>query len=518
MTTFQIPWTKFIAEQPTKTQLAFLWLDDKKEVFYGGAAGGGKSSALLMGALQHVDKPGYAAMIIRKSYKELEGSEGLIARSHIWLKKWQDAGECRYDTAQHTWYFKTKWGIPARLEFGFLGEENAHLKYQGRAYQYIGFDELTHQREVDYRYLFSRCRKKVCPDHGLKIVRIHGKDKKVANYVDGCHLCDMLKSIKLRVRSTSNPGGPGHLWVKERFDIGPHIPEDECLEKGIRPRYIGRNPNRPFIPALMEDNPHLDQSEYEEMLEELDPVTREQIRWGNWGVSPDSRFKLPWLRYYSMYGNDYVLGKNQIGNQYSLKDLKIFATVDPAASSREGQGEALNITQPGDPSWTVISDWGLTPDFNLIWLDMDRFQEEAPDVVGGVVRNWKKWRNRGLQYTKIEDVGVGKAIYQLCRAAGVPVQPIKKRVDKVVNATAAMRLMEKGRVWIPQSALWRKWVDDELMTWTGNKYQQDDIIDTLSDAANDIDFSVIPGLDLNPGEVDEYVEDIPDAVEFEMPY
>ena len=55
--------TKYIAEAPTPRQQAFLLLDCP-EALFGGAAGGGKSSALLMAALQFVDVPGYASLLV----------------------------------------------------------------------------------------------------------------------------------------------------------------------------------------------------------------------------------------------------------------------------------------------------------------------------------------------------------------------------------------------------------------------------------------------------------------------
>ena len=51
---------------------AALLLDDRLEVFYGGAAGGGKSDALLAGALQYADVPGYAALIVRRTFSDMQ--------------------------------------------------------------------------------------------------------------------------------------------------------------------------------------------------------------------------------------------------------------------------------------------------------------------------------------------------------------------------------------------------------------------------------------------------------------
>ncbi|MFN7131866.1 MAG: phage terminase large subunit, partial [Myxococcales bacterium] len=70
--------------------------------------------------------------------------------------------------------------------------------------------------------------------------------------------------VPLRVRAGSNPGGVGHEWVYDRF-------------------FTNRG-SRVFVRSLLEDNPHLDQAEYEQSLQELDPVTRLQLRKGDWSV------------------------------------------------------------------------------------------------------------------------------------------------------------------------------------------------------------------------------------------
>jgi hypothetical protein len=76
---------KYIPHFPTEKQLAFLALDCK-EAMYGGAGGGGKSDALLMGALMYVDVPGYAALILRKTYKDLSLPDAIMSRADMWLR------------------------------------------------------------------------------------------------------------------------------------------------------------------------------------------------------------------------------------------------------------------------------------------------------------------------------------------------------------------------------------------------------------------------------------------------
>lgn len=226
----------YIPHDPTLRQAEFLLRGDD-EIFYGGAAGGGKSDALLMAALQYVLFPDYSALLLRRTYKDLALPGALMDRAHEWL-----AGtDAKWSHQDKTWSFPSG----ATLTFGYLDNENDKYRYQGAEFQFVGFDELTQFTETQYTYLHSRTR------------RLKGSD------------------IPIRVMGASNPGGIGHEWVKTRFIIGPGV----------------------FIPALLDDNPHLDKEAYELSLERLDPVTREQLRHGNWDIGIKGElFDRTWFR------------------------------------------------------------------------------------------------------------------------------------------------------------------------------------------------------------------------------
>src|SRR5688572_30454080 len=82
----------FIPHNPTPPQLAFLGLhhdapsDSVFEALYGGAAGGGKSDCLLMAAAQHVHVPGYAALILRRTFQDLALPGAIMDRAISWWK------------------------------------------------------------------------------------------------------------------------------------------------------------------------------------------------------------------------------------------------------------------------------------------------------------------------------------------------------------------------------------------------------------------------------------------------
>jgi hypothetical protein len=214
----------YVPHTPHPKQAEFIALTDR-EALYGGAAGGGKSDALLMGALQHVHVPGYSALILRKTFRDLNQPDAIMARSKEWLR----GTDAVWNDRDKRWTFPSG----ATLTFGYLDTEDDVYQYQGAAFQFIGFDELTQFPERPYRYLFSRLR------------RVKGVD------------------LPLRMRAATNPGGIGHEWVRRRF-----------IDPG--------DPARPFVPAKLVDNPSLDAEDYRASLAELDSTTRQQLEHGVW--------------------------------------------------------------------------------------------------------------------------------------------------------------------------------------------------------------------------------------------
>lgn len=235
--------------EPTARQRLFFRLPHL-EAFYGGAAGGGKSDTLLMAALQYADAPKYSALILRRTFADLAKPGALLDRSREWL-----AGSgARWNEQKKQWRFPNG-GI---LAFGYLENDADVYQYASAEYQYIAFDELTQFSSRQYTFLFSRLRR----------------------------LAD--SNVPLRMRSASNPGGIGADWVYQRF-----IPDDWQPEDAEELR-VHEKDGRAFVPARLEDNPHLDQKTYESSLSELDEVTRAQLRKGDWRIRPQGNIYKAW--------------------------------------------------------------------------------------------------------------------------------------------------------------------------------------------------------------------------------
>lgn len=251
--------------RPEPRQHAYLLLDDLliDEALYGGAAGGGKSDTLLMGALRYVHVPGYAALLLRRTYQDLSKPGALMDRAKQWL-----AGRPGVTWSERDFRFNFASG--AVVDFGYLKTANDKYQYQSAEYQFIGFDELTQFPKADYTYLFSRLRRPTL-----------AADREPTEHER--RLVEALSRVPLRMRAASNPGGPGHAWVKQRFI--DRVPDEDDPEDTPE-----RCAARVFIPARLKDNPHIDQDAYRRSLANLDRVERARLEDGDWNADDGTLF------------------------------------------------------------------------------------------------------------------------------------------------------------------------------------------------------------------------------------
>ena len=137
-----------IVWKPQPKQAAFMRRCED-EALYGGAAGGGKSDALVIEALRQVNVPHYRGLIVRKTYPQL--SELIDKTMQYYRPVFPKA---RYNASSHVWTFPSG----AKIYFGSMFRTQDKYNYQGKAFDFIGVDELTHFTWEEYSYLMSRNR------------------------------------------------------------------------------------------------------------------------------------------------------------------------------------------------------------------------------------------------------------------------------------------------------------------------------------------------------------------------
>lgn len=234
----------------------------EREVLYGGSAGGGKSYGLLADPMRYFDNKNFNGIILRRTNDELR--ELIWKSQELYPKiypgsKWQEK--------------KSQWTFPsgAKLWMTYLERDEDVLRYQGLAFSYIAFDELT-QYATPFAWNYMRSRLRTTDP-----------------------------TLPLFQRATTNPGGRGHGWVKKMFvdpapankrfvatdiDTGDPMVFPEGHERAGEPLFYRR-----FIPASLKDNPYLMQDgQYEANLLALPEMQRRQLLEGDWDVADGAAF------------------------------------------------------------------------------------------------------------------------------------------------------------------------------------------------------------------------------------
>ena len=237
---------KNVVWSPQPRQAEFLKRGEY-EAFYGGAAGGGKSDALLSEALRQVHIPHYRGIIFRKTFPQL--SE-LVDRSNELYKS--VCKKAVYNDSKHVWKFPSG----AKIYFGTMQHTKDRTNYQGKRYDFIGFDELTHFTYDEYSYLMSR------------------------NRPNG-------SGTRCYIRATGNPGGIGHGWVKNRFitPAPPMTPIEEVVTIRFPDgRERSRKQKRIFVPSSVFDNKKLleNDPDYLSRLAMLPESEKKALLYGDW--------------------------------------------------------------------------------------------------------------------------------------------------------------------------------------------------------------------------------------------
>lgn len=324
---------------PTARQ-ALFHASKADEVLYGGAAGGGKSKAVVMEALLRcLEHPGTQAYLFRRSLRELDDTLVAEALRSIPPELF------KYRASAHDLHLING----SVLRFRYCMNEKDRLLYQGAEIHWLFIDELTHFPKETYDYLKTRLRANV----NLKIKPVS--------------------------RCTSNPGGPGHAWVRKYFVDGAE-PGKARLRK-IESSVLGKTQFRTveYIPARATDNPHLS-DDYIFELEQKPRALREALLMGKWDAFEGQAFP-------------------EFTDDFAHYADRRFTHVVPAFSVPEG--------------WTRYRsfDFGYSKPFSVGWWAID---------YDGIAYRYREWygasdANVGLKLSPVE---IARRIREVERAAG----------------------------------------------------------------------------------------------------
>lgn len=404
-----------------------------------------------MAALQYVDVPDYAALVLMKTFSDLALPKAGMTRTYEWL-----AGtDARPVDGGRSWRFPSG----ASLTFGYLDKSGDEQRYRTAEFQYVAFDELTRFPEQPYRFLFSRIRR---PKEGP------------------------LAEVPLRMRSATNPGGKYGEWVKDYF-----VP-DEYLRATKAERFgkVWWKGDRLFVPAHRSDNPSLDQEEYGRMLARLLPVERAQQDEGDWTAHAGGHFQKEWLKPYVEQQDAYWIPHT--GEAAWKHSCAVIVAVDPAGGISD------------DSDYTAMAVCALTPGGSLLLLE---FVRERLGVEGVVPRLQDVCIRRRPMWVVMEAAFAQSAyVREARRTSGIPtVHPIDPGgQSKLVRATPMILWGKAGRICMPQDQRLLSWCEpftSELCAFTGDdtKDAYDDQVDALAYAVLAIDRFGLGGCDDSPG-------------------
>lgn len=333
-----------------------------------------------MAALQFVTYPGYRALVLRRTFTELSMPGAIMHRCHDWLRP----TDAKWHANENTYTFPNKHGPPASLTFGYLQHEADKYRYSSSEFHGIFPDELTQWPESQYTFLLSRIRRPAGD------------------------------TLPLRMRSASNPGGVGHIWVKERFKL-PH----------------GRT-DRPFIPARLNDNPHVDRVAYERGLSELSPVLREQLLRGDWNVTEGGNlYSRAWFG---------IVEREAVPPMICRVRFWDLAATDPTKSK---------VPKGHGPCWTAGVLLGLATTGQWYVLDVVRLRAQ-PQGVEQAIRNTAQRDGPSVPIVIEEEPGSGGKNtidhYRRFVLVGYSVEPYKPESSKTARSGPVSSAANAGNV------------------------------------------------------------------------
>lgn len=250
-------------------------------ILYEGTRGPGKTDAQLMFFRRYVGI-GYGqfwrGVIFDREYKNLDD---LITKSKRWFRQFGDGARFLSSGKDLKWV----WPTGEELWFRTIKVEQDYWNYHGHEFPFIGWNELTKYPNLDlYDSMMSCNRTSFIP---LK----HAPLKQ-----DGTRM--HLPEIPLVVFSTTNPYGPGHNAVKQKFI---DVAKPGQIVKITRDVFNPRTQQRESVTKTQvrlfgsyKENIYLSP----EYILELESITdlnkRRAWLWGDWDITSGGMFDDVW--------------------------------------------------------------------------------------------------------------------------------------------------------------------------------------------------------------------------------
>jgi Terminase large subunit, T4likevirus-type, N-terminal len=248
--------------EPSPGAQALAFWCDADVVGYGGAAGGGKTDLLLGKAFRRHQK----SIIFRSHFTDLVD---VVTRGDQIQN-----GACTF-----VWGVKRRWDASdgRQVELGAIEHEKDKKKYRGRPHDFIGIDEAGEFPEAVFRFVAAWLRTTEIDQLTQMCLTFNPPTTAEGEWIVK-YFAPWIDPDYKGVRPT-----PGELrWFVYADNKDVEVPGPDPVEVGGQ-TYTPKS--RTFIPARLEDNPYLINTEYATQIENLPEPLRSQLRFGDFAAT-----------------------------------------------------------------------------------------------------------------------------------------------------------------------------------------------------------------------------------------
>lgn len=344
------------------------------ELFYGGAAGGGKTDLGLGLALTCHQR----ATFFRREYTQLndviDRGDEIVAPYGV-----------HFNHQRRRWEFGDRF-----VELGAIDHPSDLKKYQGRARDLYVFDEVSFFLETWVRYI-TAWRRSTDPGQRTRVLLLGNPPttpegewivQYFAPWLDDTH---------------PNPAAPGELrWYVTLDDESVEVGGPEPVThqgQTVQPR------SRTFIPARLDDNPYLRDTDYRAVLQGLPEVLQRKLLDGAFNVVTQDE---PW----QVIPTAWVEAAQQRGREGTRPDGALRVT-------------GLDVARGGEDSTVLARVYDE-------WFELDAWPgKETPDGPTAVQLVLAALMADAAAPCFVDVIGVGSSVYDhLAGLSGVEAYPV----------------------------------------------------------------------------------------------